>query len=145
MWSAHTTDRCNFQNTKKLETNSKRKINETYEQNSKDVDHIDDDGTNSEESTPVLWRNNRGNIVYSACLVCEKDKLRYSKYSSTKHENLIKYEVSSGEVNLKKEIMDNLESDESSLVATAKRLKIMVSDKFGHSADVLYHQAVIIS
>ena len=60
MWSAHTTNRCNFQNTKKLETNSKRKINETYEQNSKDVDHIDNDGTNSEESVSVLWRSNIG-------------------------------------------------------------------------------------
>ena len=41
--------------------------------------------------------------------------------------------------------MNNLESDESSLVTAAKRLKIMVSDKVAHSANVLYHQAVVIS
>ena len=36
--------------------------------------------------------------------------------------------------------MDNLESDDSSLVVAAKRLKIMRSDKDAHSVDVLYHQ-----
>ena len=36
--------------------------------------------------------------------------------------------------------MDNLESDDFSLVAAAKRLKIMISAKDTHSADVLYHQ-----
>ena len=34
--------------------------------------------------------------------------------------------------------MDNLKSDDLSLVATAKRLQI-TSDKDAHSADVLYH------
>ena len=48
MWSAHATCRRNFHNTKKLETNSKRKINEIDEQNS------EDDRTNSEESASVL-------------------------------------------------------------------------------------------
>ena len=36
--------------------------------------------------------------------------------------------------------MGNLESDDSSLVAVAKRLKIIISDKNEHSTDVLYHQ-----
>ena len=33
-----------------------------------------------------------------------------------------------------------VESDDSSLVTTAKLLKIMISDKDAHSTDVLYHQ-----
>ena len=77
-WLAHATCRHNFHNTMKLETNSKRKINKIDVQNSEDVDHIDDDRTNSEESTSVLRQTSRGNIVYSACFVCEKDKLHYS-------------------------------------------------------------------
>ena len=36
--------------------------------------------------------------------------------------------------------MDNLQLDNSSLVAAAKSLKIMISDKDAHSADGLYHQ-----
>ena len=36
--------------------------------------------------------------------------------------------------------MDNLEPDDSSLGVVAKSLKIMISDKETHSADVLYHQ-----
>ena len=42
----------------------------------------------------------------SACFVCEKDKLRYFKHGSTKHENVIRWERSSVEVNLKA-MMDN--------------------------------------
>ena len=37
-------------------------------------------------------------------------------------------------------MVDNLELDDSSLVAAAKRLKIMISDKDAHCTDVLYHQ-----
>ena len=62
-WPAHATCRHNFYNTKKLQTNSKRKINEIDEQNSEDVDHNDDDKANSEESTSVLRRSSRGNIA----------------------------------------------------------------------------------
>ena len=47
MRPAHATCHRNFHNTKKLETNSKQKTNEINEQNSKDIDHIDDDRTNS--------------------------------------------------------------------------------------------------
>ena len=36
--------------------------------------------------------------------------------------------------------MDSLESDDSSLVAAVANLKIMVSDKDAHSAEVLYYQ-----
>ena len=36
--------------------------------------------------------------------------------------------------------MDNLESDDFSLVAAAKRLKIMISDKDAHFTDILYHK-----
>ena len=89
-WPAHATCRLNFHNRKKLETNSKRKINELDEQNSEYIDHIDDEKTNSEESASVSRRSSRENIPYSACFVCEKDKLHYSKYGSTKHENLIR-------------------------------------------------------
>ena len=70
-WTAHATCRRNFHNTKKLETNSKRKINEIYSE------YIDDDRNNSEESASFV-RRSRGNIAYSACFVCEKDKLHYS-------------------------------------------------------------------
>ena len=58
------TCRCNFHNTKTLERNSKRKINEIDEQNREDLDHIDDNRTNSEELASVLRRSSRGNIVY---------------------------------------------------------------------------------
>ena len=51
---AHATCRRNFHNTKNLERNSKLKINEIDEQNSEDVDHIDGERTNSEESASVL-------------------------------------------------------------------------------------------
>ena len=88
----------------------------------------------------VLRRSSRRNIAYSACFVCEKDKLHYSKYGSAKQENLIRCELSSGEVSLKMAMMYNLESDDSSLVPAAKRLKIMISDKDALFADVLYHQ-----
>ena len=125
--------RCNFHNTKTLERNSKRKINEIDEQNREDLDHIDDNRTNSEELVSVLRRSSRGNKVYSLCFVCEKDKLHHSKYGLAKHENLIRCELSSGEVSLKRVMMGNLESDESSLVAAAKRLKVMISDKDAHS------------
>ena len=37
-------------------------------------------------------------------------------------------------------MMDNLESDNPSLPAAAKSLKVLMSDKDAHSADVLYHQ-----
>ena len=139
---AHAKCRRNFHNKKKLETNSKRKLNEIDEQNSKDVDHIDDDRTNSEESTSVLRRINKENIACSAGFVCEKDKVHYYKYGSTEHENLMRCEPSSGGVSLKRAMMDNLESDNSSLVAAVKRLKIdkMISDKDAYSADVFYHQ-----
>ena len=69
-WPAHAACHCNFHNTKKLKTNSKRKINEIDEQNSEDVDHIDGDRTRSEESKSVLRRSSRGNIAYSAYFVC---------------------------------------------------------------------------
>ena len=36
-------------------------------------------------------------------------------------------------------MMDNLESNDSSLVAAAKRLKI-ISYKYAHAADILYRQ-----
>ena len=49
-WPVHATCRRSFHNTKKLEINSKREINEIDEQNSKDIDHIDDERTSSEES-----------------------------------------------------------------------------------------------
>ena len=49
-------------------------------------------------------------------------------------------ELFSSETSLKRVMVDNLESDDSSLVAAAKRLKIMISDKDAHSADVLYHK-----
>ena len=68
-WPAHATCHCNFHNTKKLKTNSKRKINEIDEQN----------------------------IAYSAYFVCEKDELHFCKYSSTKHEDLIRCELSRDE------------------------------------------------
>ena len=58
------TCRCNFHNTKTLERNSKRKINEIDEQNREDLGHIDDNRTNSEELASVLRRSSRGNIVY---------------------------------------------------------------------------------
>ena len=67
-------------------------------------------------------------------------KINYSKYGSTKPENLIRCEVSSSEASLKRAMMDNLESDDPSLVPAAKMLKTMISDKYAHSADVLYHQ-----
>ena len=54
MWPAHATCRRHFRNTKKLEINLKQKINEIDVLNSKDVHHIDDDKTNSEESVSVL-------------------------------------------------------------------------------------------
>ena len=62
-------------------------------------------------------------------MVCEKDKLQYSKYVPTNLVNLITWELSSGEVILKRAIMDNLELDDPSLVAAVKRLNIMISDK----------------
>ena len=36
--------------------------------------------------------------------------------------------------------MDNLESDDSYLVAAVKRLKIIISDKDAHSVDIPSHQ-----
>ena len=36
--------------------------------------------------------------------------------------------------------MDNLQSDDSCLVAAVKKLKIMISDKDARSADVLHHK-----
>ena len=85
-------------------------MNEIDEQNSKDFDHIDDGRTNSEESASVLRRSSRENIANSVCFVCEIDNLHYSKCSSTKHQNLIRYELSSCEVSLKRSMMDNLAS-----------------------------------
>ena len=70
---AHATCRRNFHNTKNLERNSKRKINEIDEQNSEDVDHIDGERTNSEESASVLKCRNREHIAHSPCFVCKKD------------------------------------------------------------------------
>ena len=89
---------CNFHNTKTVERNSKRKINEIGEQKREYLDHIDDNRTNSEELASVLRRSSRGNIVYSLCFVCEKDKLHHSKYGLAKHENLIRC----GKLRLKK-------------------------------------------
>ena len=103
-----------------------------------DVDHIDDGDTNSEEWGSVLRRISRGNIVDSACFVCKKDKLHYSKYSSIKHKNLIKCELFSGEIILKRVIIDNLESDDPSLVATVKRLETMIPDKDANSGDLRF-------
>ena len=37
-------------------------------------------------------------------------------------------------------MIDNLESDNSYLLAVAKMLKFMISDNYAHSADVPYHQ-----
>ena len=54
MRPAYATCHRNFHNTKKLETNSKQKTSEIDEQNSKDIDHIDDDRTNSEKSLSAL-------------------------------------------------------------------------------------------
>ena len=65
--------------------------------------------TNSEESESVLRQSSRENTAYSACFVCEKGKLHYSKYGSSKHENLVRCELSSGEASLKRAMMNNLE------------------------------------
>ena len=86
----------------------------------------------SKESASVSRWSKRRNIVYFAWFVNEKDKLYYSKYGSTKNKNVTLCALSSGEV--------NLEFDDPSLVAVAKRLEIMTSDKDGHSANVLCHQ-----
>ena len=101
------------------------------------MDHVDDGRTNSEESMSNL--SNGANIVYPVCFFSEKDELHYPECGSLKHENLTRCELSSGEVSLKKAMMNNLESDDPSLVAV-ERLKIMISDKDAHSTDVLYHQ-----
>ena len=124
MRPAYATCHRNFHNTKKLETNSKQKTSEIDEQNSKDIDHIDDDRTNSEKSLSALTWSSGANIVYQVCFIFEKDELHYSQYGSLKHENLIRCELSSGEVSLKRAMIDNLESDEPSLVVATKRLKI---------------------
>ena len=71
-------------------------------------------------------------------MVFEKDKLHYSQYGSLKHENLIRCELSTDEVSLKRAMMDNLELDDPSLFPATKRLKIMMSDKDARSTDVLY-------
>ena len=92
--------------------NPKGWINEIDEQNSKDVDRVDDDR-----------RSSTGNIAYSACFVCEKGRLDYSQYGSTKYENLVRCGLSNGEVNLKRTVMNNLELDDSSLVAAQKGWK----------------------
>ena len=91
-----------------------------------------DDRTNSDESNSILRQGSRGNIIYSACFVCEKDKLHYSKYCSTRRRR--------GSTSLKRAMMDNLKSDHSSLVVTVTSLKIIISVKDAHSADVVYHQ-----
>ena len=54
MWLAYATCCRNFHSTKKLETNSKQKVHQIDEQNIEDIDHIDDDRANSEESVSVL-------------------------------------------------------------------------------------------
>ena len=140
MWLAYATCCRNFHSTKKLEINSKQKVHQIDEQNIEDIDHIDDDRANSEESVSVLRWSSGANIDHSVYLVFEKDKLNYSQYISLKHENLILCELSSSEVSLKRAMMDNLELDDSSLVAGAKKLKIMISDKNAHSTDVFYRQ-----
>ena len=43
-------------------------------------------------------------------------------------------------VGLKKTMMDNPETDDSSLVAAAKKLQIPISEKDAHSVDGLYYQ-----
>ena len=55
-----------------------------------------------------------------------------------KHKNLIKLELSSDEISLKRAMMGNLESDDPSLVATAKMLEIMISDRDANSADLRF-------
>ena len=42
MWPVYATRHCNFHNTKKLETNSKQKINEIDQKNSKDIEDSED-------------------------------------------------------------------------------------------------------
>ena len=42
MWPVYATRHCNFHNTKKLETNSKQKINEIDEKNSEDIEDSED-------------------------------------------------------------------------------------------------------
>ena len=88
----------------------------------------------------VLTWSSGANIVYPVCFIFEKDELHYSQYGSLKHENLIRCELSSGEVSLERAMIDNLVSDDPSLVVATKRLKIMISYKDQHSTDVLYHQ-----
>ena len=68
--------------------NSKQKIHQINEQNIEDIDHIDDNRANSEESVSVLRWSSGANIDHSVYLVFEKDKLNYSQYISLKHENL---------------------------------------------------------
>ena len=109
MWLAYATCCRNFHSTKKLETNSKQKVHQIDEQNIEDIDHIDDDRANSEESVSVLRWSSGANIDHSVYLVFEKDKLNYSQYISLKHENLILCELSSSEVSLKRAMRDNLE------------------------------------
>ena len=140
MWPVYATRHCNFHNTKKLETNSKQKINEIDQKNSEDIE-------DSEDSENQLWKIGAGfkvkewsKIDYPVCFVFEKGKLHYSQYVSLKQENLIRCELSSGEVSLKRAMVDNLELDDSSLAEAAKSLKIVISDTDAHSTDVLYHQ-----
>ena len=95
------------------------------EQNSEYIDHIDDDRANYLLSSPLrLWK--RWITLFSIPFI--------------KHKNLNRCELSSGEVSLKRVVIDNLELDDPSLVATAKKLKIMILDKDSHSTDVFYHQ-----
>ena len=115
----------------------------------REMHYIDDDWRNSKKLVSHLRQSGRGKIIYSTCFLYKKDKLHYSKYGSTKYENLIRCELSSvvrsawSEISLKRVMKDNLEWNNSSL-ATAKRLKVMISDKDVHSTDVLYHHCCIV-
>ena len=60
-----------------------------------EMHYIDDDWRNSKKLVSHLRQSGRGKIIYSTCFLCKKDKLHYSKYGSTKHENLIRCELSS--------------------------------------------------
>ena len=91
----------------------------------------------SKESASVSRWSKRRNIVYFAWFVNEKDKLHYSKYGSTKHKNVTLCALSSGEV--------NLEFDDPSLVAVAKRLEIMTSDKTHFPLMFCVTKAILIS
>ena len=70
-----------------------RKKNETDEQNSEDVDYIDDDRTNSKKLVSNLRQSGRGKLIYSTGFLCEKTNNII--LNTVQHENLIRCELSS--------------------------------------------------